>query len=204
MLCNHKFISSLIISSLALTCAGYAESNAESKTENAIKEENYQAIIEYMDKGKITDRRVYNSSVPYKSGTGISISLPDTQLILYGISSCPSDVLINAYVFKGPCSNAARQYLDTELSISHKLTCRAYLSQANQPYQSVTCQTQSWLLGTEITHNLEDLLVRTGTAYVTRNDKGELLRQDLASSENQARAKKTIIWSPEAAEAWGK
>jgi len=176
-------------------------------TENYLKSlstsEHYQAIIEYVDGDKIIGRRSFTSEQPFHSGAGVSISLTGIELNLYGLSACPSDVIINAYIYDGPCSAAASQYLETELSFSSLLLCRVASSQAEQPRQWASCYALQQMLGVEITQNLEEILLMTGAAYLTRDEAGQPLRKDLIAAEQHARDKQTLIWAPEAEAAWG-
>jgi|GEM_PF-5058149 len=196
------------LSALVFACTlGTAAAQVPPITENYLKslsvEEHYQAIIEYVDEGGIIGRRSFTSDQPFQSGAGISISLTGIELDLYGLSACPSDVIINVYIYDGPCSAAASQYLETELSFSSLVLCRVASSQAEQPRQWASCYALKQMLGVEISQNLEEILLMTGAAYLTRDDAGQPLRKDLIAAEQHARDKQTLIWAPEAKAAWG-
>jgi len=195
-------------STLTLTCTlGAAIAQVPPITENYLKflstADHYQAIIEYVDENRIIGRRSFTSDQPFKSGQSVSISLTGIELDLYGISTCPSDVIINVYIYDGPCSAAASQYLETELSFSSLVLCRVASSQAEQPRQWASCYALKQMLGVEISQNLEEILLMTGAAYLTRDDAGQPLRKDLIAAEQHARDKQTLIWAPEAEAAWG-
>jgi len=195
-------------STLTLACTiGTAAAQVPPITENYLKSlsnaDHYLAIIEYVDENGITGRRTFESDQPFKSGAGVSISLTGIELNLYGISACPSDVIINVYIYDGPCSAAASQYLETELSFSSLLLCRVASSQAKQPRQWASCHALKQMLGVEISQNLEEILLLTGAAYLTRDEAGQPLRKDLIAAEQHAREKQTLIWAPEAEAAWG-
>jgi len=195
------------LSALAFACTlGTAAAQVPPITENYLKslsvEGYYQAIIEYVDESGITGRRTFTSEQPFQSSAGVSISLTGIELDLYGLSACPSDVIINVYIYDGPCSAAASQYLETELSFSSLVLCRVASSQAEQPRQWASCYALKQMLGVEINQNLEEILLMTGAAYLTRDDAGQPLRKDLIAAEQHAREKQTLIWAPEAEAAW--
>ncbi len=166
----------------------------------------FTVIIEYVDEAysKIEGQRIFKSDKPFAAGQGSLIKLTGISLNLYGLSACPSDKPIAAFVYEGPCSGALPRYIDTELSLSPIVLCRSFLKYANDPVQDATCYSLYTVGETAIVHNVEAALLEIGAGVLTRDKDGKALRPDLTEAEAHARAKKTLLWSDEAKGAMGR
>ncbi|WP_370169266.1 hypothetical protein [Sinorhizobium fredii] len=165
----------------------------------------FLGVIEYVDKSyqKVIGQRTFRSQKPFTAGAGPTIELQGITLNLYGLSACPTSKNISVYIYNGPCSGAAPQYLNTELSLSPVLLCRVFESAANKRVQDATCFTLYKVLETEIVHNLEDALLKVGAVTLTRDKEGKPLRPDLIAAEEHAKRKQTLLWNPAALEVIG-
>ena len=165
----------------------------------------FTAIIEYVDKNysKVEGQRVFNSMKPFAPAGGATIGLQGVKLNLYGLSPCPSDATIEAFIYSGKCSAALPTYIRTELNLSPILICRVFMKYANEPVQDATCWNLFSMGDVGVVHNTEGALLETGAAFLTRDKDGIVLRPDLIGHENYARQKGTLIWSHGAKRAMG-
>ena len=208
MLNNHMIIAS--------TAAGllYMATNAMGATMTAPDEDYikrfqrdapFLAVIEYVDKNyrQVVGQRTFRSQRFFRAGAGATIELQGITLNLYGLSACQSNQNISVYIYNGPCSSAAAQYINTELSLSPILLCRVFESFADKRVQDATCFTLYTVLETEIVHNLEEAILKVGAVKLTRDEKGKPLRPELSAAEQYAKEKQTLLWNPAAASATG-
>lgn len=165
----------------------------------------FTAIIEYVDAdySKVEGQRIFKSQKPFAPKGAALIGLQGVDLNLYGLSACPSDASIEAYIYSGKCSGALPTYLKTELSLSPIILCRVFMKYAEEPVQDATCWNLFSMGDVGIIHNTEGALLETGAGFLTRDKDGKILRPDLVRHENYAREKKTLIWSDNAKAAMG-
>ena len=165
----------------------------------------FTAIIEYVDNNysKVEGQRVFKGNKPFAPSGAATIGLQGVKLNLYGLSPCPSDAAIEAYIYSGKCSAALPTYLRTELSLSPILICRVFMKYANEPTQDATCWNLFSVGDVGVIHNTESALLETGAGFLTRDEDGNILRPDLIEFENYARKKGTLIWSESAKQAMG-
>lgn len=165
----------------------------------------FTAIVEYVDSSysKVEGQRVFKSNKPFAPAGAATISLQGVKLNLYGLSPCPSDASIEAYIYSGKCSAALPTYLRTELNLSPVIICRVFMKYANEPVQDATCWNLFSMGDVGVVHNTEGALLETGAGFLTRDKDGNVLRPDLVQYENYARQKRTLIWSDNAKAAMG-
>lgn len=165
----------------------------------------FTAIVEYVsdDYARVEGQRIFRGKAPFKSAGSATIDLGSLTLNLFGVSACGSDVPIQVFIYQGPCSAALPQYIETELSLSPILICRAFKKYADLPMQDATCWSLYTVGTAAIVHNVEEALLKVGAGLATRREDGTLLRPELADAENFAREKSSLLWNPAAAAAGG-
>ena len=197
---------------LAVFLAGTASAAAETLDDPAKSylnrfavESPFTGIIEYVsdDYSRVEGQRIFSSAQPFASGGGATIKFGGITVNLYGVSACPSDAPIQVFIYQGPCNGALPQYIDTELSLSPIVICRAFKKYAELAVQDATCWSLYTVGDAAIVHNVEEALLKVGAGIATRRDDGSLLRPDLADAEMFARKKESLLWNPAAAAALG-
>ena len=143
-------------------------------------------VIEYYDgNGKVADRKGFASTSGYKALSGTDIRVDDkTTLRLYGIESCKGDMVNRLDDFSGSCSDYSQKQLQITLQSPKVLFCRAFMTELNAPIQNATCYGYYNYPGAmDSVHMLEEQLVSTGGARLTRNADGTPQRPDLSKAE---------------------
>jgi hypothetical protein len=193
---------------VCLTASAFA-AGVEEPSKNYLKrfsiEAPFTAIIEYVDDSysKVEGQRIFKSDKPFSAGQGPLIALTGVSINLYGVSACPSNSPIQVFVYEGPCSGALPQYINTELSLSPIILCRAFMKYADEPVQDASCFSLFSVGDTSIVHNVEHALLKIGAGFLTRDKDGKALRPDLQDAENYAREKQTLLWNEGAKQAMG-